>query len=492
MPPDASAPVILIADDQKNTVIALRRALQLEGYQVDTAADGHAALQRLRSAPCDLALVDVRMPGLSGLDLLTTARAQGVQTPIVVMSGFETLATAAEATQRGAIDFLEKPIGTEKLLVTVRNALQLAALLEEKAARERAHAAHRQLVGRSPAMQGVCALLDRAAPTSTRVLVTGERGTGKELVARALHEGSPRAARPYVTFNCAALPESLAESELFGHEKGAFTGAVAARRGLFERAHGGTLFLDEIGELGVPLQAKLLRALQEGEVARLGADGAPLHVDVRLVAATNQDLDALIRAGRFRADLRDRLAVLHVVVPALRDRREDIPDLVSHAVARLAAERDLRPRPFGRAALDALAHHDWPGNVRELLNAVERILILSDAPEIGAADVAAALAPPSARAAAPAPGPTAASPAPPALLWDAHVPFDDQVAQAERTLLQQALAAHDGNVVRTAQALQLRDASALYKRMRVLGISPRGRRRPGTPSPDAEGDRGED
>jgi len=352
------------------------------------------------------------------------------------------------------VDFLEKPIGTEKLLVTVQNVLRLHRLEGEHRAREASDAARRAMVGESPAMKRLRGLIEKAAPTNARVLITGERGSGKELVARAVHERSRRGAAPYVKLNCAAVPAELIESELFGHEKGAFTGATAARRGKFEAADGGTLFLDEVGDMPLAMQAKLLRVLQEGELERVGASGEALRVDVRVIAATNQDLRARVEAGHFRADLLDRLNVFPIETPPLRTRKEDIPALVEHAAAQAAADHGIRPRRFGRAAVHVLMQHDWPGNVRELRNAVERLLILCEGDEVSDADATAILP---------------AAHAPVATRYERGRQFKDLVMAAERDILLQALEANGWAMTRTAEELGL-ERSHLYKKLRALGI----------------------
>jgi DNA-binding NtrC family response regulator len=391
------------------------------------------------------------------LSVLQKARETRPDLPVVIMSGHGSLETVRSAFKLGAFDFLEKPITErEKLLVAVRNALALRSLREENAALRR-EAGRLEMVGSGPAMKRLLDVIRRAAPSEGRVLVTGENGTGKELVARALHAGSRRKDGPFVKLNCAAVPAELIESELFGHERGAFTGAVAARRGRFEQADGGTLFLDEVGDMPPAMQAKVLRVLQEGEFERVGGQQT-LRCDVRVVAATNKDLAAEVKAGRFREDLFYRLAVVPIHAPALRERREDVPELATRFLAEACERNGRRPMRLAREALLALQAHEWPGNVRELKNLVERLVILCDGPEIGAADVATVL-------------PDARRPRADRLRPGAS--FHELVEEAEREIILSALDAHGDNVSDTARALGL-ERSHLYKKMRGLGIKREG------------------
>ncbi len=386
---------VLIVDDERNILLTLSRALALEGYVVATASGGVEALEKLAATPIDLVVMDVRMPDLDGLTVLRRAREARPGLPVIIMSGHGSIETVRQAFKLGAFDYLEKPITErDKLLVAVKNALDLFRLSEENAALREA-AGGLDMVGSGPAMTLLFERVRRAAASEGRVLVTGENGTGKELVARALHQGSRRKDRPFVKLNCAAVPAELIESELFGHERGAFTGAVTARRGKFEQADGGTLFLDEVGDMPAAMQAKVLRVLQEGELERVGGQQT-LRVDVRVLAATNRDLEAEVAAGRFREDLYYRLAVVPIAVPPLRERREDIPTLADTFLSEACARNGRRAMSFGRDAHLVLQAHAWPGNVRELRNAVERMAILCDGPLLGGADAAAAL--PGARA----------------------------------------------------------------------------------------------
>jgi len=447
---------VLIVDDEKNILVTLSRALSMEGHVVVTAGGGREALDRIAALPVDVVVMDVRMPDLDGLSVLARAREMRPDLPVVIMSGHGSIETVRSAFKLGAFDYLEKPITEkDKLLVAVRNALALRELREENARlrREVREPAPSDMVGAGPAMQRLFDLVRRTAPSEGRVLVTGENGTGKELVARALHEGSRRKAGPFVKLNCAAVPAELIESELFGHERGAFTGAVAARRGKFEQADGGTLFLDEVGDMPAAMQAKVLRVLQENEFERVGGQQT-LRSDVRVVAATNKDLAAEVAAGRFREDLFYRLAVVPIHVPPLRERREDVPALAERFVAEACEKNGRRPMRLSRDALAALQSHAWPGNVRELRNLVERLAILSDGPEIGPAEVAAVL-------------PGARKPRPDRLREG--VSFHDLVEESEREIILAALEAHAENVSDTARALGL-ERSHLYKKMRALGI----------------------
>jgi DNA-binding NtrC family response regulator len=447
------AATILIVDDERNIQLTLARALTLEGYTAETASGGQEALEKIAALPVDLVVMDVKMPDLDGLTVLERARATRPDLPVVIMSGHGSLETVRQAFKLGAFDYLEKPITErEKLLVAVRNGLAMRHLAEENAALKR-EAGRFEMVGAGPAMQRLLELVRRAAASEGRVLVTGENGTGKELIARALHDGSRRKGAPFVKLNCAAVPAELIESELFGHEKGAFTGAVAARRGKFELADGGTLFLDEVGDMPPAMQAKVLRALQEGELERVGGQQT-LKVDVRVVAATNKDLETEVAAGRFREDLYYRLAVVLVHAPPLRERKEDIPELADRFLAEACERNGRRPMSFAREAYLVLQGHGWPGNVRELRNLVERVAILCDGPELGRDEVAAVL-------------PGARKPRDDRFREGAS--FHELVEEAEREIILAALDRNGENVSETARALGL-ERSHLYKKMKGLGI----------------------
>ncbi len=449
------AATILIVDDEKNIQLTLSRALSMEGYAVETAGGGREALEKIAAQPVDAVVMDVRMPDLDGLEVLERARQTRPDLPVVIMSGQGSLETVRQAFKLGAFDFLEKPITEkEKLLAAVRNALAMRSLAEENAAlRRQAGAGGSEMIGEGPAMKKLFEIIRRAAPSEGRVLLTGENGTGKELVARALHDLSRRKDGPFVKLNCAAVPAELIESELFGHERGAFTGAVAARRGKFELADRGTLFLDEVGDMPPAMQAKVLRVLQEGEFERVGGQQT-LRCDVRVVAATNKDLQEEVRAGRFREDLYYRINVVPIHAPPLRERKEDVPELAARFLAEACERNGRRPMTFARDAVAALQAHDYPGNVRELRNLVERIAILCDGPELSAEDVAAVL--PGARR-------------PRADRFRPGVSFHEMVEAAEREIILGALEAHGENVSDTARTLGL-ERSHLYKKMRALGI----------------------
>jgi two-component system response regulator HydG len=375
----AEATTILVADDDAGMRDSLTRALRREGFAVVPAEDGTAALEALRRTRVDLLVADLRMPGLDGLELLRAAKLLAPETEIVVISGHGTVEEAVEAMKEGAYDFLTKPFDRGALIRTVRQALERRALILENRSLQRRLdelTGAGELIGQSPAIRGVLELVRQVAPTSATVLIQGESGTGKELVARALHDLSQRRGKPFVRVNCAALPETLLESELFGYEKGAFTGAVGRKEGRFQLADGGTLLLDEVGDLSPLTQAKLLRVLQEGEFEPLGATRT-IKVDVRVVAATNQDLAQLVKEKRFREDLYYRLQVITVTVPPLRDRSEDIALLAQHFLRRFASKNHRELEGFTEAALRGLLDYGWPGNVRELAHAVERGVILA-------------------------------------------------------------------------------------------------------------------
>ncbi|HEX5063825.1 MAG TPA: sigma-54 dependent transcriptional regulator [Kofleriaceae bacterium] len=447
---------ILVIDDEPNILTTVRRSLELEGYAVEVAGGGAAGLAKLVEHDIDLVLLDVMMPGETGLEVLPKLRAAKPDVMVVMMSGNATIETAVQATKGGAFDFIEKPLSGDKLLITVQNTLAYARLrYENQRLRGRAQTDF-AMIGKGAAMRGIFDKVSKTAPTTGRVLITGENGTGKELVARAIHEHSKRADGPFVKLNCAAIPSELIESELFGHEKGAFTGATQQRRGKFELADGGTLFLDEVGDMNPNAQAKVLRVLQENELERVGG-GETIKVDVRVVAATNKDLQAEIAASRFREDLYYRLAVVPIELPPLRARREDIPTLVEHFLEQVCADNDRRKKKVASGALTLLMQHDWPGNVRELKNVVERLAILTgDAEVITEADVGDAL--PRVKAVKSE--------------FARGTPFKDLVAAAERDIIVAALDANDHHVSNTARELQL-ERSHLYKKMRALGIDHR-------------------
>jgi two-component system nitrogen regulation response regulator NtrX len=444
-------PTLLIVDDEQNIRGSLQGALGREGYQVDAAESVAAARALLRDA-YDVVLLDVWLPGESGMDLLAEIRAQAPETTVIMMSGHATIDAAVQATRLGAFDFLEKPVSLERLLVLLRNAATTRSLQAENRRLQEPWAV--PIVGCSPAIREVLEQIALAGPSPARVLIRGEHGTGKELVARALHASSPRRAMPFVAVNCSAIPEELFESELFGHERGAFTGATQARRGRFEEAQGGTLLLDEVGDLSPRAQTKLLRVLQENELTRVGGS-RPIRIDVRVVAATNRDLGAAVAANAFREDLYFRLAVIPIEVPPLRNRPEDVPLLVEHFVTRLAQETGRRPQAFSAGALEALRHYGFPGNIRELRNLVERLVIMNPGAGIGAEQVRAVL--PGAGAGAQADAPTLA----------------DAVREFERRQVEAALAAEGGHMTRAAARLGL-ERSHLYKKMKQLGMRTEG------------------
>jgi DNA-binding NtrC family response regulator len=447
---------ILVIDDEPNILTTVRRSLELEGYSVEVAGSAAAGLAKLVEHDIDMILLDVMMPGETGLEVLPKLRAAKPETIVVMMSGNATIDTAVQATKGGAHDFIEKPLSGDKLLITVQNALSFSRLASEhQRLRGRARADF-DMIGKGAAMRAIFDKVAKTAPTTGRVLITGENGTGKELVARAVHDHSKRVDGPFVKLNCAAIPSELIESELFGHEKGAFTGATQQRRGKFELADGGTLFLDEIGDMNPSAQAKVLRVLQENELERVGG-GETIKVDVRVVAATNKDLSAEIAAGRFREDLYYRLAVVPIELPPLRARREDIPQLVEHFLAQVCADNGRRLKKVASAAMTLIMQHEWPGNVRELKNVVERLAILTgDALVITEADVGDAL--PRVKAVKSE--------------FTRGTPFKDLVAGAERDIILAALEANDHHVSNTARELQL-ERSHLYKKMRALGIDHR-------------------
>jgi DNA-binding NtrC family response regulator len=443
---------ILIVDDEENTLASLARAFRLAGHSAVVCDNAARALELARAQRFDLILSDVVMPRRDGIQLLQDLKANEIAAPVVMMSGQAHIEMAVKATQLGALDFLEKPISSEKLLLTVENALKLKRLEAENSELRRQVGKH-ELVWAGETMRRVMAQISRVAASQTRVCLYGETGTGKELVARTLHRASPRAEGPFIALNCAAVPAELIESELFGHEKGSFTGAGQRYAGKFEQAHRGTLFLDEIGDMPLAMQAKLLRVLEEGEVERIGG-GKPIAVDVRIVVATHRDLEGLVRAGTFRQDLFHRVHVFPIVLPPLRERREDIPPLIEHFARQVCAQNGWKEVTFNAVAIARLQEYPWPGNIRELRNTVERLLLLANDMVDGEV-VELAL---------------------PATKAESRVhrqgevgPLADRVAGFERESILDELKRNKRNITNTAKALGL-ERSYLYKKCQQLGI----------------------
>lgn len=443
---------LLIVDDEANTLASLSRAFRLEGHEATVCDNAAKALDLAKSQTFDLILSDVVMPGKDGLALLEDLKAQGVLSPVVMMSGQAHIEMAVRATRLGAIDFLEKPISTEKLLLTVENALKLGRLERENRDLQRRLGKH-EIVWKGETMRRIMAQAEKVAASETRVCILGETGTGKELVARTLHEKSPRTGGPFVTLNCAAVPAELIESELFGHEKGSFTGAGARHLGKFEQAQHGTLFLDEIGDMPLPMQAKLLRVLEEGEVERIGGDRA-IQVDVRVIVATHHDLEALVHDGKFRQDLFHRIYVFPLRLPPLRERREDIPALVEHFATQVSSANNWKPMRLTTDAIDALAEYAWPGNVRELRNVVERAMLLASTDEVNAETVALAL-------------PTGSTGG--EGVFVSSGPLADRVRAFEKQTILAELKRNRHQISNTARALGL-ERSHLYKKAEQVGI----------------------
>jgi two-component system nitrogen regulation response regulator NtrX len=444
---------ILIVDDEPSIQTTLRGVLEDEGYRVTTAGSGEAAARLVAEETPDLVFLDIWMPGMDGLETLAELKRVRPEAPVIMISGHATIETAVKATRLGAYDFIEKPLSLEKTLVAVTRALEHGRLERENATLKARLDERAEIIGESAPMTALREAIATAAPTSGRVLIHGENGSGKELVARAIHALSGRRDRPFVEVNCAAIPEELIESELFGHERGAFTGAVARRRGKFETADGGTLFLDEIGDMSVKTQAKVLRALEEQVVERVGGR-EPVKVDVRVIAASNRDLASLIAQGRFREDLFYRLAVIPIEVPPLRQRRDDVPRLVDHFIAVFCAENGKRLKTMSAEALAYFLAYDWPGNVRELRNMVERLVIMTTADVIGPDVLPAPLRPKDAVTA----GEGQRS------LKEARDGF-------ERAYILAELRANDWNMTRTAERLGI-ERSHLYRKSKAYGIAP--------------------
>ncbi|WP_439515896.1 sigma-54-dependent transcriptional regulator [Sediminibacterium sp.] len=380
-------PTILIIDDERAIRNVLKDILSNEGFKVEEAADGEEGLKKFQAGSFDVVLCDIKMPKLDGIEFLQKVMEAGTDTPVIMISGHGNIETAVDAVKKGAFDYISKPPDLNRLLITIRNAMDKTTLVQETKVLKRKVSKVQEIIGESEAIQRIKETIDKVAPTDARVLVTGGNGSGKELVARWLHEKSNRSTGPLVEVNCAAIPGELIESELFGHEKGSFTSAIKQRIGKFEQASGGTLFLDEIGDMSLSAQAKVLRALQEGKITRVGGD-KEISVDVRVVAATNKDLLKEVEEKNFRLDLYHRLGVILIHVPSLNERRDDIPSLVDKFLDDIAAEYGQAKKGIDKKALDILKNHNWTGNIRELRNVVERLVILSGK-EITAADVSA-------------------------------------------------------------------------------------------------------
>ena len=448
----SSKAVILIVDDEENTLASLSRAFRLAGHEAVVCDNAARALELAKTQPFDLILSDVVMPRRDGIQLLQDLKANEITAPVVMMSGQAHIEMAVKATQLGALDFLEKPISSEKLLLTVENALKLKRLESENSELRQRVGKH-ELVWAGETMRRVMAQITRVAASQTRVCIYGETGTGKELAARTLHQASPRADGPFITLNCAAIPAELIESELFGHEKGSFTGAAQRYAGKFEQAHRGTLFLDEIGDMPLTMQAKLLRVLEEGEVERIGGTKS-VPVDVRILVATHRDLEALVREGKFRQDLFHRVYVFPIVLPPLRDRKEDIPRLIDHFARQVCAQNGWKAVTFTADAIARLREYAWPGNIRELRNMVERLLLLAtDAVDREVVDLAlpAAQATPGTRSN----GQTGL--------------LAERVAGFEKETILSELERNNRHITNTAKALGL-ERSYLYKKCLQLGI----------------------
>jgi two-component system nitrogen regulation response regulator NtrX len=450
-------PTILVVDDEPGVRKALAGVLQDEGYEVETVASGEACLERMTRGPVDLIILDVWLPGMDGLATLARLRERQIDAQVVLISGHGNIESAVRAIKMGAFDFVEKPLSLEKTALVVRNALRQRRLEAENLALRARVDRSRVMVGDSDALRQLREQVSMAAPTNGRVLIYGENGTGKELVARTVHALSRRRAGAFVEVNCAAIPEELIESELFGHVRGAFTGAVADRRGKFEVADGGTIFLDEIGDMSLKTQAKVLRVLQEQTLEVVGGTSR-VNVDVRVLAATNKDLQSEIRAGRFREDLYFRLNVIPIFVPPLRERIDDLPLLADHFMAEFAREYGKRIKSFEPAAVSALQRYAWPGNVRELRNVIERLMIMAPGDVITVADLGFS-DPAALRRTDPGDAPNGR-----ATLHEARDRF-------ERDLILRTLAEQQGNMSRTAEVLGV-ERSNLYRKMKSFGIAP--------------------
>ena len=451
-------PHLLLIDDDPNTLASLSRAFRLAGYEATVCDSAVRALELIRAERFDVIFSDVVMPGKDGISLLEDLRATGVTTPVVMISGQASVELAVRATRLGAVDFLEKPLSTEKLLVTIENVLRMRHLEEENRDLRRRLGKH-EVIWSGPIMERLLAQVERVAASETRVAIQGETGTGKELIARTIHQKSARRAGPFVTLNCAAVPAELIESELFGHEKGSFTGAAARHIGKFEQAGGGTLFLDEIGDMPLAMQAKLLRVLEEGEIERVGGD-KPIPVDARVLVATHRNLEEMVKQGTFRADLYHRVYVFPIVLPPLRERAEEVPIFAEYFAAQVAAQNGWKEKHFSTDALEILKRYAWPGNVRELRNVVERVLLLSGSETIAAEEVSMAL--------------PASSNGEPATATGTG-PLAQRMESFEREVLLAELRRHHHHMTNAARALGL-ERSHLYKKCQQLGIDLRSER----------------
>ena len=445
-------PHLLLIDDDPNTLASLSRAFRLQGFEATVCDSAARALELIRAQRFDVIFSDVVMPGKDGISLLEDLKAAGTTTPVVMISGQASVETAVRATRLGAVDFLEKPISTEKLLVTIENVLRLRHLEDENRDLRRRLGKH-EIIWSGPVMERLMAQVERVAASETRVAIQGETGTGKELIAWTIHQKSARHAGPFVTLNCAAVPAELIESELFGHEKGSFTGAATRHVGKFEQASGGTLFLDEIGDMPLVMQSKLLRVLEEGEIERIGGD-KPIAVDARVVVATHRNLEEMVRQGSFRADLFHRVYVFPIALPPLRERIDEIPVLAEYFAAQVATQNGWRAKHFSTESLVILQRYTWPGNVRELRNVVERVLLLSAAETVSAEEVNLAL--PVSRN-----GETTPS--------TGSGPLTQRIESFEREVLLAELRRHHHHMTNTARALGL-ERSHLYKKCQQLGI----------------------
>ena len=447
---------ILVIDDEQAIRDSMRMILEYEGYEVLQSGSAQEGITLVDRESPDLVFLDIKMAGMDGLEALGRIKASHEALPVVIVSGHGTVSTAVEATRKGAFDFIEKPLERERVLVTIRNAIDQSRLRDENRTLKRAVEVRHQMVGESPAISTVMEQVGRAAPSNATVLILGESGVGKELVARAIHRNSNRSRERFVQVNCAAIPEELIESELFGHEKGSFTGATEKQIGKFEQADKGTIFLDEVADMSAKTQAKVLRVLQEGEVERLGS-ARTIKVDVRVIAATNKDLEDEIAQGRFREDLFYRLRVIPIAVPPLRSRPEDIPLLVRHFADLFSRENNRKPARFTPAAMEAIQTHRWKGNVRELRNTVERLIIMSPSDTVDAPDVRAVL-----RFDAASRGDGAAQAEKPGTLRG----FKET---AERAFLVEKLREHNWNISKTAEVIDT-PRSNLYKKLEQYGI----------------------